>query len=344
MTINTRYMTRNDCYTANRKITPKGIMVHSTAAPGVMAAAWFDRWNKSYQAGEIGRQSCVHAFLDDKEVWQYLPWNHRGWHAGGDANNTHIGFEICEPKGFKYEGNTMVGYDAKAQEAYFRAAWQNAVALCVFLCKQYNLTEKNIICHSEGYKQKIASNHGDVMHWFPKHAESMDSFRAAVKAALAEDFVPGVYQVTLQNDTFLNLRQGPGTKYAVLAQVKRGESVQVTAQEGSWGKAEFQGKQGYLSFLNGGQPTLTRTGDIPATPNPEPQPVPDPPADVAALQKEVSRLTAEVNRLSAENAYLTTENAQLKAGKTAAEAEKAQLASRLARVQEAASNLAKLLV
>jgi hypothetical protein len=25
-----------------------------------------------------------------------LPWDHRGWHAGGSANNTHIGFEICE--------------------------------------------------------------------------------------------------------------------------------------------------------------------------------------------------------------------------------------------------------
>jgi len=28
-------MTRNDCYPAGRKITPKGIMVHSTATPGV---------------------------------------------------------------------------------------------------------------------------------------------------------------------------------------------------------------------------------------------------------------------------------------------------------------------
>ena len=32
----------------------------------------------------------------------------------------------------------------------------------------------------------IASNHSDVMHWFPRHGESMDTFRAAVKAGLAE--------------------------------------------------------------------------------------------------------------------------------------------------------------
>jgi len=82
MKLFTKYMTQNDCYTAGRKITPKGIMVHSTAVPGVMAAEWFSRWNKSYKAGEINRQVCVHAFVDDKEVWQYLPWDHRGWHAG----------------------------------------------------------------------------------------------------------------------------------------------------------------------------------------------------------------------------------------------------------------------
>ena len=57
--------------------------------------------------------------------------------------------------------------------------------LCAYLCKQYGLTEKNIICHSEGHAQGIASNHGDVMHWFPKHGKNMDTFRAAVKAKLA---------------------------------------------------------------------------------------------------------------------------------------------------------------
>lgn len=183
--LKTKQMTRNDCYTAGRKITPKGIMVHSTATPGVMAADWFSRWNKSYKAGEINRQVCVHAFLDDKEIWQYLPWNHRGWHAGGKANDTHIGFEICEPVGFSYSGGAMVGYDVKKNEPYFRAAWKNAVALCVLLCKEYGLTEKDIISHAEGNKVGIASNHSDVGHWFPKHGENMDSFRAAVKKALA---------------------------------------------------------------------------------------------------------------------------------------------------------------
>ena len=186
MKLTTNYMTRNDCYTAGKKITPIGIMVHSTAAPGVMAADWFARWNKSYSKGETDRQVCAHAFVDDKEVCQYLPWNQRGWHCGGSGNNTHIGFEICEPSGFKYVNGATSGYDAKKNEPYFRAAWDNAVALCVLLCKQYGLNETYILCHSEGHKKGIASNHGDVMHWFLKHGENMNTFRAAVKEALVE--------------------------------------------------------------------------------------------------------------------------------------------------------------
>mgnify|MGYP000865075753 CR=1 FL=1 len=180
-----KIMTRNDCFRANQKITPQGIMVHSTATPGVMAGEWFELWNKSYQDKETSRQVCVHAFLDDKEVYQYLPWDHRGWHAGGGANNTHIGFEICEPAGFTYShGATMEGYDVEKHEAYFRKVFNNAVDLCVMLCKKFNLTEKDIITHCEGHKLGVASNHADVMHWFPKHGESMDSFRLAVKAKL----------------------------------------------------------------------------------------------------------------------------------------------------------------
>ncbi len=185
MIINTKFMTRNDCYTAGRLITPRGIMIHSTATPGVMAAQWFARWNKSFKAGEIDRQVCVHAFVDDKEVWQYLPWNYRGWHCGGDANNTHIGVEICEPGGFRYSGTKIVGYDLRKNDAYFRAAWDNAVGLCTELCREFGLNETNIIDHSEGHKRGIASNHGDASHWFKLHRESIDTFRAAVKKALA---------------------------------------------------------------------------------------------------------------------------------------------------------------
>jgi N-acetylmuramoyl-L-alanine amidase len=78
----------------------------------------------------------------------------------------------------------MVGYDGKKNQAYFDAVYKNAVDLCVKLCKEYNIDTDNIICHSEAYKQGIASNHSDVMHWFPKHGKTMDDFRQAVEDQL----------------------------------------------------------------------------------------------------------------------------------------------------------------
>lgn len=64
-----------------------------------------------------------------------------------------------------------------------------AVELCVYLCNMYGLTERNIICHSEGARLG-ASGHSDVMHWFPKHGENIDSFRA-VKSMPKHEFKVG---------------------------------------------------------------------------------------------------------------------------------------------------------
>lgn len=191
MNLHQLILTRNACYKAGKTITPKGIMIHSTGAnnpylkryvgpdDGFLGMNWSNtHWN---QSNPDGRQVCAHAFigrLQDGSIatYQTLPWNHRGWHAGGKANDSHIGVEICE--------------DGLTDAVYFSAVYKEAVALCVYLCKQCNLTEKDIICHSEGYKLGIASNHGDVMHWFPRYGKSMDAFRAEVKNLLTIGRLP----------------------------------------------------------------------------------------------------------------------------------------------------------
>lgn len=185
MNLHKLIFTNNACYKAGRRINPKGIMVHSTGAnnpwlkryvgpdDGLLGKNQYgNHWNTDHPDG---REICCHAFigkLADSTVaaYQTLPWDHRGWHAGGSANNTHIGFEICE--------------DGLSDKSYFEKVYKEAVELCAYLCRQYGLTEQNIICHSEGYLLGIASNHADVMHWFPKHGKNMDTFRADVKAKL----------------------------------------------------------------------------------------------------------------------------------------------------------------
>ena len=165
-------LTRNDCYRAGQTIVPVGVMVHSTGAnnprlsryvPGNEEIGWNtggNHWDRS------GTGACVHAFLGKLAdgsvgVVQTLPWNMRGWHCGrgsrGSANDTHISFELCE--------------DGLEDADYFGKVYQTAVELTADLCRQYGLDPAEdgvVICHSEGYARGVASNHADVMHWFPK--------------------------------------------------------------------------------------------------------------------------------------------------------------------------------
>ena len=195
MNLLTCILTENDCYKETRMITPKGVMVHSTGANNPTLKRYVqplagdaDRaallaklgtniyqndWNRA------GTGACVHAFigkLADGSIaaCQTLPWNWRGWHAAGSANNTHISFEICE--------------DGLTDQAYFDKVYREAVELTAMLCRQYALdplADGVVICHQEGCRRGVASNHADVLHWFPKMGKNMDDFRSDVAAELA---------------------------------------------------------------------------------------------------------------------------------------------------------------
>lgn len=189
MNLHKLIFTECDSYKAGRYITPKGVMVHSTGAnnpnlrryvgpdDGLLGKNDYDNhWNRP----KVG--ASVHAFigkLKDGSIatYQVLPWDMRAGHCyrgkNGSGNDTHISFEICE--------------DDLKDPAYFGLVYREAVELTAMLCKEYDLdpmADGVVICHSEGYERGIASNHADVMHWFPKYGKSMDTFRADVAAEL----------------------------------------------------------------------------------------------------------------------------------------------------------------
>ena len=195
MEIKQTYITKNPCYKTKENITPKGIMVHSTAAPGVMASGWFSRWNKSTM------QVAVHAFVDDKEVCQHLPWNHRAWHCGDSGNNTHISFEMCEPS------------DWKTNATYFKKCYQNAVELAAYLCQKYNLKTSAIISHKEGHAKGIASNHGDPDHWWKYFGYTMAKFRADVDKVLKGGKITVNVSVSTERETVKVGSTGSDVKY-----------------------------------------------------------------------------------------------------------------------------------
>lgn len=100
---------------------------------------------------------------------------------------------------------------------------------------------------------------------------------------------PGRYQVTIQNDTFLNLRAGPGINFPVIRQLKKGAIILLTGAQGSWAKVKGDTDTGFVSLYNNGVPTLTRLGDLPRD---------DKEKRIAELEDRLATLSAEYQRVS----------------------------------------------
>ena len=184
MNLKQNYLTQSGCYKAGKHITVKGLMIHSVGCPQPEADVFMKNWNRAETS------ACVHAIIEpDGDVYQLLPWDFRGWHCGGSANNTHIGVEMTEPSTIKYAGgaNCTETGDGENTKAHVLATYKYAVELFAFLCHQFGLdpmADGVVISHSEGCRRGIASNHGDVEHLWSKFGLTMEQFRKDIKVAM----------------------------------------------------------------------------------------------------------------------------------------------------------------
>lgn len=177
MQIHKQLATRNNCYRRNQGEMgknpgerdsryaryyqgPQGVMIHSTGAENPNLRRYVqpddgtlgvnpngNDWNRP------GLDVAVHAFIGltrsgEVAAYQILPWEYRAWHCGGDANNTHLSFEICE--------------DGLVDSGYFERTYKAAMELTAELCRKFGLDPLApgvVIDHAEGARLGIASNH-----------------------------------------------------------------------------------------------------------------------------------------------------------------------------------------
>lgn len=239
-------LTKNDCYKKGTKMTPKGIVVHSTGANNPYLKRYVqpddgllgvnknnNSWNRS------GLSTCVHAFIGkDKNgvvrCYQTLPFNIACWGIGKGKKGSynydptgHIQFEICE--------------DNLKDETYFNKAFDLAAEFCAYLCEEFNLNVDTIVSHQEAYKKGYGSNHSDCDHWLKKFNKNMDWFRNQVKSKMSGSAAKESsgkkvnYQVKI-NAKELNVRDGAGTKYKVNTKAKMNEVYTIVEEKSGWGK------------------------------------------------------------------------------------------------------------
>lgn len=182
--------TRSDCYKAAKKMTPKGIVVHSTGVnnPDLKRYVQPDdgkigknEYNNDFN--NPGIDVCVHAFIGkDKngavKCYQTLPFDICCWGVGSGSKGSYnydpayIQFEMCE--------------DGLNDKKYCTDVYNKAVEFCAYICKTYKLSEKNIVSHHEAGENGYGSSHIDPDNWWSKHGYTMDKFRKAVSTQLNE--------------------------------------------------------------------------------------------------------------------------------------------------------------
>ena len=200
--------TQSTCYKGTSKMNVKGVLWHSTGANNPNLKRYVQPDDNAPDRAEmlkllgtnnykndwnhIDRQAGLNCWigkLADGTVTtvQTMPWDYKPWGCGsgpkGSCNNGWIQFEICE--------------DGLTDKAYFDKVYKEACEITAYLCDMYNIDPKGtvtvngvkvptILCHQDSYKLGLGSNHGDVLHWFPKHGKTMDNVRDDVAKLLGK--------------------------------------------------------------------------------------------------------------------------------------------------------------
>ena len=188
MQIIQQFTTKNQTYTNPKKITVKGIVLHSTGCAQPKASVYINSFNSPTV------QKSVHAFLqEDGQVFQTLPWDYKAWHVGsgpnGSYNSDHIGIEMCEPSTIKYSGGAQwTDLNPEATKRTIFNLYNVSVELFASLCKTYKLNPLEdgvIVSHYEAHKRGKGSGHVDPKHLWDKFGLTMDQFRKDVASKMA---------------------------------------------------------------------------------------------------------------------------------------------------------------
>ena len=180
--------TRSDCYQTGQKMTPEGIIVHSTGcnnpnikryvAPGNDDIGYNNNGNSM---NEPGQDVCVHMIIGKNasgkvKCYQILPFDiccwgvGSGWKGSYNYNPAYIQFEMCE--------------DGLDDYSYCKACYDKAVAVCAELAKKYGFSVDCIKSHHEAGQEGMGSQHVDPDNWWKYHGFTMSGFRSDVKKAI----------------------------------------------------------------------------------------------------------------------------------------------------------------
>lgn len=182
-----KYLTNNNCYKSNKKMSLiKGVMVHSTATPGATTESFVKAWDVPKPND---REVCVHAFIDDEQIVNTLPYNVRSWGCGGSGNNNYIQIEMCEPKEVYFTSQwEYKSKDIEKTKQFINKQIEGLIEFIVNRLEELGINEINeetVTSHYEGHKKGIASNHDDPRGYLGLAGMNMNKIRELCKERMS---------------------------------------------------------------------------------------------------------------------------------------------------------------
>ncbi|WP_340191392.1 N-acetylmuramoyl-L-alanine amidase [Bacillus amyloliquefaciens] len=215
-------------------MNPLYITVHNTSntAKGANAAS-HARFVKNNPSTGVS----WHFTVDDTEIYQHLPLNENGWHAGdgnsGTGNRKSIGIEICENS------------DGDFEKAVTNAQW-----LIKKIMKEQGISLANVVPHQR-WSGKYCPH---------KLLDRWDSFKAGISGAPSKtvnspvDKTNGSYVKNTVIADSLNVRTQRNANSSIVLALPKGSTVQY--QKGStqngWGYIKYTNSKGatYSGYVN----------------------------------------------------------------------------------------------
>lgn len=178
------------------------------------------------------RTASWHFTVDDKQIYQHLPTNENGWHAGdgnGPGNRASIGIEI-----------------AVNQDGDYNKALENAKKLVGYLMNKEGISASNIRKHQDWSGKKcpdIMISRGNFagfvqgIQWYASIGANLSSLNEVQGNVNPNDYTPGEPSMELVvNGLNVNVRSGAGLDYSVVRKVSKGAKFKVQAVKEGWYK------------------------------------------------------------------------------------------------------------
>lgn len=245
----------------------KYIVIHYTAGTqsrkgaAVSACEWWKRPDTKASADFV---------VDDETIVQYNPdvENRYCWHCGGNkysgtkggklhgvvTNYNSIGIEICS-------SNTQRKVTATNDNNWYftDAALQNALDLTRHLMEVYHIDADHVVRHYDVTGKFCPGiigwnlDSGTEVYWNSFKARLAGGYAAPAETPKAEapqsEITSDKSFLARITADVLNVRKGPGTSYAKVTTVKKGEVYTIVEKSstGTWGK--LKSGAGWISLL-----------------------------------------------------------------------------------------------